>query len=625
MSNVVRRVFLALIVFMLGAGYSFALNVPTVISDNMVFQRNSSARVWGTAQPGEKISVTASWHSEPANVVADELGMWLVSIPTGDAAYKQTLVIKGESETLKFKNIMLGEVWICSGQSNMKFTVGKTIDVVSALKSPNPNVRLYNIGQRSSRVPMEDIPIDGWTSSAASNLESFSAVGYAFADVIQKQLGVPVGVINASYGGTSIESWMPEEEILNNELFNYGLNKSLEDNAKKWKGKERYFAGSQYNANIHPVINTTIAGVIWYQGCHNVATTAGHYDLLLERFIYSWRERFRNPELPFYVVQIAPHTYENVTGAILREKQALVANRLDHVEVIATIDQNERTGDIHPRNKQVVAERLAAAALGEHYGCDVVYKAPQYLSHKVEGNKIRVSFSEVKDGLKCDSDQIRGFQVAGMNGRFRLAHAEIEGNEVVVWSDKVKEPLEVRYCFDECEGNLFAANGLPVHPFRTDFDNGAKFDKAVYDISIPENITVKYSGCEAGVFVNNAKPWNNRNYEVVGILPHLVGCSYLAPRWHEAGESMPGVTITSQNDGYIYILVRDFSYFLSLENWEIIPCSAMQIVDPDKKNRKRGMLYLAKRQVKKGESVVLPSSDTNISGVIPIAKNIKIK
>ena len=621
----VKRVVSTLIILVAAIAQSFALNMPSVISDNMVFQRNSAARVWGTAKPGEKISVTASWHSESVTAVADELGQWLVSIPTGEAAQKQTLVVKGESETLKFKNIMLGEVWICSGQSNMKFPVGNTIDVVSALKSPNPNVRLYNIGQRSSRVPMEDIPIDGWTSSAASNLESFSAVGYAFADVIQKELGVPVGVINASYGGTSIESWMPEEEILNNELFNYGLNKSLQDNAKKWKGKDRYFAGAQYNANIHPIINTTIAGVIWYQGCHNVTTTAGHYDLLLERFIASWREVFRNQELPFYVVQIAPHTYEGVKGAVLREKQALVANRLDHVEVIATIDQNERTGDIHPRNKQVIGERLAAAALGEHYGLDVVYKAPQYLSHKVEGNKIRVSFSEVKDGLKCDSDQIRGFQVAGSNGRFRLAQAEIEGNEVVVWSDKVKDPVEVRYCFDEYEGNLFASDGLPVHQFRTDFDNGAKFDKAVYDINIPEEITVKCSGCEEGILANNIKPWNNRNYQIVGILPDLVGCAYLSPRWCESGESMPGLTITAQSDGDIYILVRDFSYCISLKNWEIIPCSAIQIVDPDKKNRPRGMLYLAKREVKKGENVVLPSSDTNVSGVIPVAKNIKIK
>ena len=621
----VKRVVSTLIILVAAIAQSFALNMPSVISDNMVFQRNSAARVWGTAKPGEKISVTASWHSESVTAVADELGQWLVSIPTGEAAQKQTLVVKGESETLKFKNIMLGEVWICSGQSNMKFPVGNTIDVVSALKSPNPNVRLYNIGQRSSRVPMEDIPIDGWTSSAASNLESFSAVGYAFADVIQKELGVPVGVINASYGGTSIESWMPEEEILNNELFNYGLNKSLQDNAKKWKGKDRYFAGAQYNANIHPIINTTIAGVIWYQGCHNVTTTAGHYDLLLERFIASWREVFRNQELPFYVVQIAPHTYEGVKGAVLREKQALVANRLDHVEVIATIDQNERTGDIHPRNKQVIGERLAAAALGEHYGLDVVYKAPQYLSHKVEGNKIRVSFSEVKDGLKCDSDQIRGFQVAGSNGRFRLAQAEIEGNEVVVWSDKVKDPVEVRYCFDEYEGNLFASDGLPVHQFRTDFDNGAKFDKAVYDINIPEEITVKCSGCEEGILANNIKPWNNRNYQIVGILPDLVGCAYLSPRWCESGESMPGLTITAQSDGEIYILVRDFSYCISLKNWEIIPCSAIQILDPDKKSRPRGMLYLAKREVKKGENVVLPSSDTNVSGVIPVAKNIKIK
>ena len=144
MSYPLKRTLFSVIAFVFAVAQVYALNVPSVISDNMVFQRNSDARIWGTAQPGEKITVTASWHSEPAKAVADELGMWLVSIPTGDAAYKQTLVIRGESETLKFKNIMLGEVWVCSGQSNMKFTVGKTIDVVAALKSPNQNVRLYN-------------------------------------------------------------------------------------------------------------------------------------------------------------------------------------------------------------------------------------------------------------------------------------------------------------------------------------------------------------------------------------------------------------------------------------------------------------------------------------------------
>lgn len=257
---------------------------------------------------------------------------------------------------------------------------------------------------------MDDIYGAEWTTSSSAHLANFSAVAYAFGDKIERELGVPIGLINASYGGTSIESWMPEEEILGNKLFLTGLNESLRDNAHKWKGKERYFAAAQYNANIHPIVNTTIAGVIWYQGCHNVTTTVNHYDKLLTRFITSWRERFSNPNLPFYVVQIAPHTYDGNAGALLREKQAKVAEEMEHVEIIATIDQNERTGDIHPRNKQVVGERLAAAALGEHYGLDVDYRSPSFRAKSLtDDGKLRLTLMTPTRAL-CVKVRCEGFK-----------------------------------------------------------------------------------------------------------------------------------------------------------------------------------------------------------------------
>lgn len=616
---------LLLIILLAGGSSAYALNVPSVISDNMVLQRNSTVRIWGTAEAGEKIIVTASWAAEKYSVEADVTGSWIVEIPTSEAAEKQTLKIDGASESLRFKNIMIGEVWICSGQSNMKFMVEQSIDVIASLKSPNPNIRLYNTGQRSSRIPMDDIPINGWTTSAPSNLGSFSAVGYAFADRLQKELGVPVGMINASYGGTSIESWMPEEEITGNELFNYGLNKSIEDNAKKWKGKDRYFAGAQYNANIHPIVNTTVAGVIWYQGCHNVVTIASHYDLLLDRFVASWRERFRNPELPFYIVQIAPHIYEGVKGAILREKQAVAVTRMEHVEMVPSIDQNERTGDIHPRNKLVIGERLAAAALGEHYGLDVDYRAPQYASHVIEGNKVRVKLSYAQKGLKYIGNSIVGFQVSDQDGNYFLAQAEIDGSDILVWSGNVEEPYGVRYCFDESVGNVFCNNGLPLHPFRTDFDNQARYERGVYDNIETGKITVRYPGCQEGIFTDNFRPWSNRDIVAKEVLPSLVGMSVLTPEWLEAGTSMPSLSITSHYDGYLYILARDVHYVLKQKGWDVVPCSVMPLYDLEKKNRRRGNLYLARREVKKGETVSLTSSETNVCGVIPIAENIKIK
>lgn len=616
---------LLLIVLLAGGGSAYALNVPSVISDNMVLQRNSTVRIWGTAEAGEKIIVTASWAAEKYSVEADVTGSWIVEIPTSEAAEKQTLKIDGASESLRLKNIMIGEVWICSGQSNMKFMVEQSIDVIASLKSPNPNIRLYNTGQRSSRIPMDDIPINGWTTSAPAHLGSFSAVGYAFADMLQKELGVPVGMINASYGGTSIESWMPEEEITGNELFNYGLNKSLEDKAKKWKGKDRYFAGAQYNANIHPIVNTTVAGVIWYQGCHNVVTTASHYDLLLDRFVASWRERFRNPELPFYIVQIAPHIYEGVNGAILREKQAVAVARQEHVEMIPSIDQNERTGDIHPRNKLVIGERLAAAALGEHYGRDIDYRAPQYAGHVTEGNKIRVKLSDAQKGLKYIGNSIVGFQVSDQDGSYFLAQAAIDGSDILVWSDNVEEPYGVRYCFDESVGNVFCNNGLPLHPFRTDFDNHAPYERGMYESIESGKITVRYSGGREGIVTDNFKPWSNKDIVAKDVIPSLVGMSMLNPEWLEAGSTMPSLGITSHYDGYLYILVRDVHYVLKQKGWEIVPCSLMPLYDLEKKNRRRGNLYLARREVKKGETVSLTSSETNVCGVIPIAENIKPK
>lgn len=600
-----------------------SLTVPTVIGDKMVLQCNATAHLWGTAEPGSELRITVSWQKTPIVVKADNYGQWLADVPTTEAAEGQKIVIKCDNgERLSFSDIMLGEVWVCSGQSNMRFTVAKTIDVVEALKKPNPKVRLYDTGRRSSRVPLDNIYEVSWTTSAAANLRDFSAVGYAFGDRLQRELNVPIGLICASYGGTSIESWMPEEEIVNNQLFLTGLNKSLQDNAHKWKGKERYFAAAQYNANIHPLINTTIAGVIWYQGCHNVTNTVNHYDQLLERFIVSWRERFHNPEMPVYVVQIAPHTYQGNNGALLREKQAKVAAEMEHVEVIATIDQNERTGDIHPRNKQVVADRLAAAALGEHYGLPIDFRSPTFKEKRNEGNKLRVSFHDAEKGLMCPDGKIIGFQVSDLNGYYHLAQAEIDGSDLLVWSNEVNEPANIRYCFDECEGNLYCANGLPVIPFRTDFDTRRVSARAFYDTLSEMAVTVKYKGCEKKPFVGKQiHLWQNKNWVVRQPMKELQGWEVLIPEVLEAGVLAPKMQITAHDDGYVYVLTRNPILIYDKEGWEVMPCTDMPIFDLDKKNRPRGRVFLCRHAVKKGETVMLPAME-NMTGVQPIAKKI---
>ena len=598
------------------------LRVPSIIGDKMVLQRNTTAHLWGNATPGAEVKITTSWQKGAIVVKADALGQWLADVPTGEAAENQKITISSNGERLTFSDIMLGEVWICSGQSNMHFTVGATIDVVKELKNPNPKVRLFHTGRRSSRIPLDDVYGASWTTSAASNLRDFSAVGYTFGDRVQRELGVPVGLIGASYGGTSIESWMPEEEVVNNQLFLVGLNESLQRNAAKWKGKERYFAAAQYNANIHPLLNTAVSGVIWYQGCHNVTNSLDHYDQMLERFIISWRERFKNPEMPFYVVQIAPHTYEGTTGALLREKQAKVAAKMEHVELIPTIDQNERTGDIHPRNKQVVGERLAAAALGEHYGKAVDFRAPSYASKQREGNKLRVSFHNAEKGLTCPDGRVVGFQVSDLNGKYYLAEAKIEGSEVVLWSKKVAEPNNVRYCFDECEGNLFCTNGLPVVPFRSDFDGKRMGARSFYESLSEVPVTVKYKGCEKRIFEGKEiHLWQNKNWALRGPMKELLGWEVLIPEMGEGGDLTPKVTITAHEDGYVYVLARLFISFLAFDGWEVMPCTDMPIFDLDKKHRQRGRAFLVRHAVKKGQTVTIPPMEGGQS-VQPIAKEI---
>ena len=623
--RIVRRTVLAcaLLLATLVPSFAQSLSVPTIIGDKMVLQRNATARFWGYSNPRAQVVVNPSW-GEKVEVVADEFGQWLAEVPTGKAAEKQKVTISSDGEELAFSDIMIGEVWVCSGQSNMKFTVEKTIDVVKALKKPNPKVRLFHTGHISSRVEMDDIYGASWTTSAAANLAGFSAVGYVFGDELQKELDVPIGLINASYGGTSIESWMPEEEIVNNQMFLAGLNESLVKNAKKWKGKDRYFAAAQYNANIHPIVNSTIAGVIWYQGCHNVSTTVKHYDKLLTRFVESWRAKFRNPEMPVYVVQIAPHTYDGNSGALLREKQAKVAAEMEHVEIIATIDQNERTGDIHPRNKQVVGERLAAAALGEHYGVKIDFRSPSFKAMTSENGRLRIQFNDAEKGLMCKDDKVKGFQVSDSKGRFRLAEAKIEGSELVVWSERVESPVNVRYCFDEYEGNLYCANGLPVLPFRTDFDNGRVSARAFYDTLSEMTVTVKYDGCVRLDFSGSEiHLWQNNEIVARNPMKELQGWEFLQPSMLESGQFAPKLTMTPSEDGYVYVLARNVFPLLD-RGWEVMSCTDMPLVDLSKKNRSRGRVFLCRYPAKKGKSITIPSND-DINCVQPIAKEIIYK
>lgn len=611
---------------------SFAgvLRVPTVIGDYMVLQRESVAHVWGWSSAGSQVVVEASWLSAPVTTTADGEGRWIANVATGKASENESLTISSEGEVLMFQDIMIGEVWVCSGQSNMQWNVGRSIDVKDALEFPNEKIRLYNSGRIAAAEPQNDIPEATWTTTNPGDLKEFSAVGYAFGDKLQKSLRVPVGLICVAYGGTAIEAWTPEEVVFGNELFALGHNKHIEDNKSKYtekatgEMKPRYLAGGTYNANIHPILNTTIAGVIWYQGCHNVSFSGTYYDAQLEAMIGAWRSRFGNPNLPFYLVQIAPHTYEGVKGAVLREKQALVAAQMDHVEVVATIDQTDRLGDIHPRNKLVVGERLAACALGEHYGKNAEFRSPSYSRMEKKGNKIYLYFDNVGKKLVCYDKEIIGFQI-GDGSEFCLAKAEIVGKDcVMVWSDNVKKPEAVRYCFDESVGNLQSVNSLPVLPFRTDSDNSILSARGYIPEFSDVEITVTGGRFVRNIFEPNLQLWNNRKFVITDALEGLLGFDCLTTEWLRKEEVIPSkVVITAEGDGRIYMLCRTWSWVYKQKDWKLLPNSKMTYRDP--KRGITGNIWVAYKDVKKGEKSTIKFDSEVSSGFMPIASKINYR
>lgn len=619
-----KRRIVSLAIALLTSVVAFAgtLRVPTFIGDNMVLQREAVANLWGWADAGATVKIETSWLGKAVSVKADESGCWLAEVKTPKASQNEWVKITCGKEQLEFLDVKIGEVWVCSGQSNMQWYVSKSIDVKKYLEFPNENINIYNTGRISATEPQDDIENSAWATSNPLDLQEFSAVAYAFGDELQRALKVPVGLVCVAYGGTSIESWTPAEVIDNNPLFTLGLKGNQRIDKKTKDVMVRDLPGAQYNAGIHPIEKATIAGVIWYQGCQNVKYSSTYYDQQQEAMINAWREKFRNPELPFYLVQLVPHTYQGIDGALLRECQARVAAKMNHVEMVGTIDQQDRLGDIHPRNKKVVGERLAACALGDHYGKKVDYKAPAYERVEYKDGAAYVYFKETGRKLVCYDDEIVGFQLSD-GGEFYLAKAEIvENNCVKVWVDGMTSPSRVRYCFNESVGNLQSSNGLPVTAFRTDKDNkelGARPWLPPFD---NVEVTIKGGKFERGVFQPDAKLWSNRTFKLDDAIEGLYGFEYLMPQWLKKEAVIPcKVVYTAHADGRIYMMCRSWSWATKQKGWKLLPNSKMVYTDPKRPNLS-GVMWVAYREVKKGNKVTIKwESDAN-SGFLPIATKI---
>lgn len=461
-----RTVLMACLAMVLQSIALGQLRIPHVLSDNMVLQRNAGANIWGWGYAAAEVAIKASWLDDTVKTTIDAGGRWMVQLPTTQAGGPYTLHIRSAGQEITLHNILLGDVWLCSGQSNMEWGGNQQLqEILDELPDANDSqIRLLQVSRIAADYPQDDIA-NTWQTLDAESLKPFSAIGYFIAKKLRTELDVPIGVINASWGGTPAEVWTPAHLIENDpELRRLATMQG----PAPYRPKE---AGVLWNSMIRPLTPFVLSGFYWYQGESNVGTWSG-YDKLMRTMITSWRMAW-NAELPFYFVQIAPFAYgnEKPLAALLREQQTRTAATLPNTGMVVVSDLVDNIKDIHPTQKHEVANRLAILALNEHYGTrnDKDYQSPLYKTHDVHGNAITITFDHSENGLQVKGDKITDLYIAGPDHIFHEADGTVDGNVLRVSSPKVANPIAVRFGFTETAmPNLFNKNGLPVAPFRTD-------------------------------------------------------------------------------------------------------------------------------------------------------------
>ena len=450
------------------------VTLPAIFSDNMVLQQNTQVNVWGKAAPGEKIMVKASWLDKAVTAKAAANGKWTVKLKTPKATTNQSVTVSGENE-ITINNVLIGEVWLCTGQSNMEFPVSRHPDVkwntgmlneAEELKDADyPEIRLFHVKHQLAHDGELDNCEGEWLVCNPKNLYDFSAVGFVFGRKLYKELKMPVGLIQSTWGGTHAESWTKLDVMKKNPLYADVLKDFALEGVKQQKNYCKVPA-TLWNGMIHPILGYTIKGNIWYQGESN-SIRADKYQQVFTNMINSWRKEWKQPDMPFYFVQIAPHYGQPAT---IREAQLRTwQSGLKNVGMAVITDAGDSL-DIHPRNKTVTGERLAAWALAKQYGKDVTYSGPLFKTMKVEGNKAVLSFDYADDGLMTpDNEPVKGFIVAGEDRRFYPATAVIRGGKLEVSAPQVSVPVAVRYAYcNFFRVNLYNKAGFPATPFRTD-------------------------------------------------------------------------------------------------------------------------------------------------------------
>ncbi len=461
-------IFLALSFFSFGNSFS-QTKLPSFFSDSMVLQQQTEVAFWGTDKAKTKITVKGSWGKD-RYVTSDENGKWKLKLPTPAAGGPYTVSIKG-TKTITFTNVLIGEVWFCSGQSNMEMPVkGNANQPVigsneAILNSNNPSIRLFNTPHSFSRKPMNDV-VGNWKSASPATTGNFSAVAYFFAKKINALLGIPIGIIHSSWGASKIESWMDSSTLASFKEVKIDEKVSIKD--------ANITHTMLNNTMLHPFVGYTIKGMLWYQGESN-RENANEYQSLFKLMVDSWRQQWQQGIFPFYFVQIAPHNgmVGTLSGPLLREAQLNAMQSVQNTGMAVTLDIGEQFM-IHPAQKEIVGNRLAYWALAKDYGIEgIAFSGPVYKSmEKTTKDQIILTFDYCKLGLTTFGKPLTNFEIAGEDKVFYPAQAIFTSNRpncITVWSDSVKNPMSVRYAFKNwVEGTLFNTQGLPASSFRTD-------------------------------------------------------------------------------------------------------------------------------------------------------------
>ena len=447
-------------------------------------RRNTTVVLWGWADPKEKITISASWVNELIKIQADKEGNWRTEVKTTNSKEPQSITINSKTSAIKLENVLFGEVWLCSGQSNMQQPVRGFVgqptfgSAMAIANSNNDQLRLFTVATVGSKTPLKELEkFTAWQQASPNSVAYFSAVAYFFGQQLQEILDCPVGMIHSSWSASSVQPWISKEVMSNFQT----VNLDAIDITKHTTSIPTVL----FNAMINPLIPYTIKGALWYQGEAN-RKYPEQYKKLFPAMVKDWRTRWNIGNFPFYYVQIAPFIYQNIDAkktdyntSFIRETQIQCLDLIPNSGIAITMDIGD-DNCIHPPKKKEVADRLLFNALNQTYGYKTIdYAGPIYESHEVKNNGIVLNFKYAEQGLYAN-DKLAGFEIAGDDKVFHPASAKIvERKTVFVVSDQVPNPVAVRYAWRNwIIGTLYDTNLLPASSFRTDnWDDATQVEK----------------------------------------------------------------------------------------------------------------------------------------------------